>query len=70
MVHRSHKLWPARVTSHVAFNNVRSLITEERVIASVEFADQSLRKALVEKPGIGVAAINPHGGDGGNFGRE
>ncbi|UCD83008.1 MAG: 4-hydroxythreonine-4-phosphate dehydrogenase PdxA [Desulfobacterales bacterium] len=64
------ELWTARVTSHVALKDVSSLITEERVIASVELVHHSLRRAAIEKPRIGVAALNPHGGDGGNFGRE
>ncbi|MEJ2170845.1 MAG: 4-hydroxythreonine-4-phosphate dehydrogenase PdxA [Desulfobacterales bacterium] len=64
------ELWTARVTSHVALKDVSSLITEERVIASVELVHHSLRRAAVEKPRIGVAALNPHAGDGGNFGRE
>ena len=64
------ELWTARVTSHVALKEVSSLITEERVIASVKLVYHSLRRAAVEKPRIGVAALNPHGGDGGNFGRE
>jgi 4-hydroxythreonine-4-phosphate dehydrogenase len=64
------ELWTARVTSHVALKEVSSLITEERVIASVELVYHSLRRAAIENPRIGVAALNPHGGDGGNFGRE
>ena len=64
------ELWTARVTSHVALKDVSALITEERVIASVELVYHSLRRAGIEKPRIGVAALNPHGGDGGNFGRE
>jgi 4-hydroxythreonine-4-phosphate dehydrogenase len=64
------ELWTARVTSHVALKDVSSLITEERVIASIELVYHSLRRAAIEKPRIGAAALNPHGGDGGNFGRE
>jgi len=64
------ELWTARVTSHVALKDVSSLITQERVIASIELVYHSLLRAAIEKPRIGVAALNPHGGDGGNFGRE
>lgn len=64
------ELWTARVTSHIALKDVSSMITEERVIASVKLVHHSLRRAAIEKPRIGVAALNPHGGDGGNFGRE
>jgi 4-hydroxythreonine-4-phosphate dehydrogenase len=64
------ELWTARVTSHVAIKDVSSLITEERIIASVELVYHSLKRAAIESPRIGVAALNPHAGDGGNFGRE
>ena len=64
------ELWTARVTSHVAIKDVSSLITEERIIASVELVNHSLKRAAIETPRIGVAALNPHAGDGGNFGRE
>lgn len=64
------ELWTARVTSHVALKDVSSLITEERIIASIDLVCRSLKRAAVEAPRIGVAALNPHGGDGGNFGHE
>jgi 4-hydroxythreonine-4-phosphate dehydrogenase len=64
------ELWTARVTSHVAIKDVSAMITQERIIASVELVHQSLKRAAVEIPRIGVAALNPHAGDGGNFGRE
>jgi 4-hydroxythreonine-4-phosphate dehydrogenase len=64
------ELWTARVTSHVAIKDVSAMITEERIIASVELVYRSLKRAAVETPRIGVAALNPHAGDGGNFGRE
>jgi 4-hydroxythreonine-4-phosphate dehydrogenase len=64
------ELWTARVTSHVALKDVSSMISEERIIASIELVDYCLKQAAIEKPHIGVAALNPHAGDGGNFGRE
>lgn len=64
------ELWTARVTSHVAIKDVSAMITEARIIASVELVYRSLKRAAVETPRIGVAALNPHAGDGGNFGRE
>lgn len=64
------ELWTARVTSHVAIKDVSALITEARVIASVELVYHALKRAAIETPRIGVSALNPHAGDGGNFGRE
>jgi 4-hydroxythreonine-4-phosphate dehydrogenase len=64
------ELWTARVTSHIALKDVSSMISQERIIASIELVDGCLKQAAIETPRIGVAALNPHGGDGGNFGRE
>lgn len=63
-------LWNARVTSHVPLSAVAALITRERVLRSLILTYESLRNAGLEQPRIGVAALNPHAGDGGNFGHE
>ena len=64
------RLWNARVTSHVPLREVASLITHERLIDRLLLTDETMRKAGYEPPRIAVAALNPHAGDGGAFGRE
>jgi 4-hydroxythreonine-4-phosphate dehydrogenase len=59
-----------RVTSHVALRAAIDLITPERITAAVELAQNTLRAAGLEKPRIGVAALNPHNGENGLFGDE
>ncbi len=63
-------LWTSRVTSHVALKQVAGLITRPRILEAIHFADDSLRAAGFAAPRLAVAALNPHAGDGGNFGRE
>lgn len=63
-------LWNARVTSHVPLAKVAGLITEEAVLRGIRLTDASLREAGFARPRIAVAGLNPHAGDGGNFGRE
>ncbi|MEK9726417.1 MAG: 4-hydroxythreonine-4-phosphate dehydrogenase PdxA, partial [Rhodospirillaceae bacterium] len=63
-------LWTTRVTSHVPLKDVASYITHGSVLAAIRFADETLKRAGFEAPRVGVAALNPHAGDGGNFGRE
>ncbi|MBV7336220.1 4-hydroxythreonine-4-phosphate dehydrogenase PdxA [Chloroflexi bacterium TSY] len=63
-------LWSARVTSHVSLKEVADLITEDSIEAAVSLVDRSLRRAGLAEPRIGVAALNPHAGEGGLFGRE
>ena len=63
-------LWNARVTSHIPLAEVASHITRERVLRALRLTDASMRTAGFERPRIAVAGLNPHAGDGGNFGRE
>ena len=64
------KLWNARVTSHIPLSKVAAALTIEGIVEALELTTQALRAAGFNPPRIGVAALNPHAGDGGNFGRE
>lgn len=60
-----------RVTSHVALREAVGMITPERITAAVSLAHDTLRATTGNAaPRIGVAALNPHGGEGGLFGDE
>jgi 4-hydroxythreonine-4-phosphate dehydrogenase len=63
-------MWNARVTSHVPLRAVADLITRERVLERLQLTDRTMRECGVASPRIAVAALNPHAGDGGNFGTE
>jgi 4-hydroxythreonine-4-phosphate dehydrogenase len=63
-------IWNARVTSHVPLAKVSSLLSVEGILRALTLTDDSLRAAGIASPRIAVAALNPHAGDGGNFGRE
>jgi 4-hydroxythreonine-4-phosphate dehydrogenase len=63
-------LWNARVTSHIPLAEVSASLSVERIVAALEITAKALRDAGFNPPRIGVAALNPHAGDGGNFGRE
>ncbi len=60
----------ARVTTHVALRQVPELITRESVRKVILLLDRSLKGIGFERPRIAVSALNPHGGEGGLFGRE
>lgn len=64
------KVWNARVTSHVPLSGVSKLITREAVLNGLMLTDRCMRGAGFARPRIAVAALNPHAGDGGNFGYE
>lgn len=63
-------LWNCRVTSHIPLSEVASALTAEGIVAELELADRCMRESGLENPRIAVAGLNPHAGDGGNFGQE
>jgi 4-hydroxythreonine-4-phosphate dehydrogenase len=64
------KLMTTRVTSHIGIKDVAENISQEGVTRAVNLANDTLRRAGNERPSIAVAALNPHAGDNGKFGRE
>ena len=64
------EVWNARCTSHIPLSKVAESITEDRVFESLRLTIETMQGAGYERPRIGVAALNPHAGDGGNFGTE
>jgi 4-hydroxythreonine-4-phosphate dehydrogenase len=64
------ELWNCRVTSHMPMAEVASSITGDAIVRNLTLADACMRAAGFARPRIAVAALNPHAGDGGNFGRE
>ena len=62
--------WMSRVTSHVSLRAALDQITPQRIDDALTLADATMRGAGIEKPRIAVAALNPHGGENGLFGRE
>lgn len=64
------RLWNARVTSHVPLKEVAGLLTVERIVERIASTRDALVAAGIAQPRIAVAALNPHAGEGGAFGRE
>jgi 4-hydroxythreonine-4-phosphate dehydrogenase len=64
------RLWNARVTSHIPLKDVAARLSGERIQRALKLTDACMRNAGFERPRIAVAGLNPHAGDGGNFGRE
>jgi 4-hydroxythreonine-4-phosphate dehydrogenase len=62
--------WMSRVTSHVALRAAIEQITPQRIENALTLADATMRGAGFARPRIAVAALNPHGGENGLFGRE
>jgi 4-hydroxythreonine-4-phosphate dehydrogenase len=66
----SDLLWVARATSHAAVREVPALLTADRILRTIRLAHRTAASAGAQLPRIGVAALNPHAGEGGLFGDE
>ncbi len=58
------------LTRHLSLVDACRQITSDLVVQGLVQADQELRRLGLVRPHIAVAALNPHGGEGGLFGRE
>lgn len=57
-------------TIHVALKDVHKLINTGSVLKTLRLAHNAMRSFGIEHPRIGVAALNPHAGEGRLFGSE
>ncbi len=58
------------VTTHHALADVPALITVDKVVETCVVAAEGLTRMGLTRPRLALAALNPHAGDGGRFGRE
>lgn len=58
------------VTVHCAITEVAAQLTVERELRIIRLAHRTLQGMGIAEPRIAVAGLNPHGGEGGLFGRE
>ena len=70
MLLTSGALKVVHVTTHLSLKEACDLITKERVLETIKLAHNIMQKLGYETPKIAVASLNPHGGEGGLFGRE
>lgn len=70
MMFASGALRCALASEHFAIKDLSRILTQERIVrAGKDFAD-ALKKLGCPHPHLAVAALNPHGGDKGRFGKE
>ncbi len=65
-----HKLRVFFLSRHVSLREACDLVTADRIVDYLTNIDGELRSLGIDAPKIGVAALNPHVGEGGMFGRE
>lgn len=60
----------SHLTTHVALKDVPSRLTPQRLRFVIERTDEALVALGLSRRRIAIAALNPHAGEGGLFGRE
>jgi 4-hydroxythreonine-4-phosphate dehydrogenase len=60
----------SHVSTHCALEDVPRRATPERIRRVVDLTGETLRSLGIEAPRIAIAALNPHAGEGGIFGRH
>lgn len=58
------------LSTHVPLAEAIRLVESDRIIRTVRLAHRELRRWGIERPRLAVAALNPHGAEGGLFGVE
>lgn len=58
------------ISTHVPLSEAIRLVEKERITRVTRLADRELRRWGIARPRIAVAALNPHGAEGGLFGVE
>ncbi len=58
------------LSTHRSLRLACDYVTRQNVLATIQLTDESLRRWGFPNPRIGVAALNPHAGEGGLLGEE
>jgi 4-hydroxythreonine-4-phosphate dehydrogenase len=67
---RGRWLRVALATVHISLKTVSEKLTAEKITLAIELAAQSCRDLGLSRAKIAVAGLNPHAGEGGEFGDE
>jgi len=71
MMLASDKLRVVLATTHIALSEVSEKLTAESITEAARITREGLRSWFgIAEPRIALCALNPHGGDGGRFGKE
>jgi 4-hydroxythreonine-4-phosphate dehydrogenase len=67
---RGRSLRVALATVHLALKSVPEKLTAEKITLAIELATQACRDLQLPRAKIAVCGLNPHAGEGGEFGDE
>src|SRR5712664_1136768 len=58
------------ISTHVPLAEAIRLVERDRIIRTINLTNRELKRWGIERPRLAVAALNPHGAEGGLFGME
>ncbi|MCK4348546.1 MAG: 4-hydroxythreonine-4-phosphate dehydrogenase PdxA [Thermoplasmatales archaeon] len=58
------------VVGHLPFREIVSNLNNAKIVKTIEYLGKTIEYFISSTPRIGVAALNPHAGEGGEFGDE
>jgi 4-hydroxythreonine-4-phosphate dehydrogenase len=58
------------ISTHVPLAEAIRLVERDRIIRTINLTNRELKRWGIEKPRLAMAALNPHGAEGGLFGME
>jgi 4-hydroxythreonine-4-phosphate dehydrogenase len=70
VVWKYKSFYKSTVVGHVPFRAIPDMITKRAVHRTITSLHRTISMFTVGSPRLGVAALNPHGGEGGLFGTE
>jgi 4-phospho-D-threonate 3-dehydrogenase / 4-phospho-D-erythronate 3-dehydrogenase len=58
------------ISTHVPLSQAIRMVERDRIERTINLTNRELKRWGIERPRLAVAALNPHGGEGGLFGME
>ena len=58
------------ISTHVPLSEAIALVKRDRIMRTINLTNRELKRWGIENPRLAVAALNPHGAEGGLFGME
>ena len=58
------------ITAHMSLRDAIDRVRKDRILRTIDITNDALRRMGMARPRVAVAALNPHAGEAGTFGRE
>ena len=68
LIHDNFRI--VHLSNHISLKQACEEVKKEKILKVTRLGNEMLKRLGIESPGIAVAGLNPHAGEGGLFGRE